>query len=69
MQGIVTLSLVPLRVEDNECSEMYSQLLFGERVEILETRERWLKIRNLADNAVGWIDRKMIEIWIPLKMN
>jgi len=62
MQGIVTLSLVPLRVEDNECSEMYSQLLFGERVEILETRECWLKIRNLADNAVGWIDRKMIEI-------
>lgn len=62
MQGIIILSLVPLRVADDECSEMYSQLLFGERVEILETRERWLKVKNLSDNVCGWVDRKMIEI-------
>jgi len=39
---------------------MCSQLLFGERVEILETQERWFRIRNYADDYTGWVDRKMI---------
>jgi len=62
MTGIVTLPLVPLRDSDSERSEMTSQLLFGELVEILETRERWLLLRNLADDYVGWADRKMIQV-------
>ena len=62
MNGIVNLSLVPLRAEDNECSEMISQLLFGETVEIMEWKERWLHIRNLSDNCCGWADRKMITL-------
>ena len=62
MKGIVNLPLVPLRESDSERSEMTSQLLFGEVVEILETRERWLLLRNLSDNYVGWADRKMIRI-------
>lgn len=62
MKGIVNLPLVPLRESDSERSEMTSQLLFGEVVEILETRERWLMLRNLSDNYVGWADRKMIRI-------
>lgn len=61
MNGIITLPLVALRESDNERSELFSQLLFGERVEIIETRERWLFIRNFSDNYRGWIDRKMIE--------
>jgi len=62
MTGIVTLPLVPLRISDSELSEMTSQLLFGECIEILEIRENWLSIRNLSDNYSGWIDRKMIKI-------
>jgi cell wall-associated NlpC family hydrolase len=61
MTGIVTLPLVALRATDSELSEMTSQLLFGERVEILETREKWLMVRNLSDNFCGWADRKMIK--------
>jgi cell wall-associated NlpC family hydrolase len=53
---------VPLRSNDSELSEMTSQLLFGERVEIIETRERWLLVRNLSDNYVGWVDAKMITL-------
>jgi len=62
MKGIINLPLVPLRNNDSERSEMTSQLLFGERVEILETRESWLFIRNIADNYTGWVNRKMIQI-------
>jgi len=62
MTGIITIPLVPLRESDNERSEMTSQLLFGECVEILETRERWLLVCNLSDNYSGWVDRKMIQI-------
>ncbi len=62
MTGIVPVGLVPLRVSDSEQSEMCSQLLFGERVEVLEVREKWLYLRNLSDDYRGWADRKMIYI-------
>lgn len=62
MKGIINLPLVALRESDNERSELYSQLLFGELVEIIETRERWLFVHNLSDHYRGWIDRKMVEI-------
>ena len=62
MNGIITIPLVPLRESDNERSELLSQLLFGERVEIIEIRERWLLVRNFNDNYRGWVDRKMIQI-------
>ena len=61
MTGIITLPLVPLRESNSERSEMTSQLLFGELVEIIEERESWFYVCNLADNYTGWIDRKMIK--------
>jgi len=57
---IVKLPLVALREAANESCEMVSQLLFGEIVEILETSEKWLKIRNFTDNYIGFADRKML---------
>lgn len=36
--------------------------MFGERVEALETGERWLHVRNITDNCLGWIDSKMVQI-------
>jgi cell wall-associated NlpC family hydrolase len=65
MNGIVTLSLVPLRATASEAGEMTSQLLFGERVEILEVQKSWLMVRNLSDLYIGWADRKMIRILTP----
>jgi cell wall-associated NlpC family hydrolase len=61
MTGIVILPLVPLRKTDSERSEMTSQLLFGEMVEICEERQRWLQVRNFSDHYAGWVDRKMIK--------
>lgn len=60
--GINMLPLVPMRAADSELSEMTSQLLFGERVDVLEVRERWLHVRNMSDNYTGWCDRKMIHM-------
>ncbi|NDV47822.1 hydrolase Nlp/P60 [Paludibacter sp. 221] len=62
MTGIVLLSLIPVRFSYQEQSEMSSQLLFGERVEILETEKNWHYIRNLADEYKGWVDKKMIQV-------
>jgi hypothetical protein len=61
MTGIITLPLVPLRESNNERSEMTSQLLFGELVEIIEELDSWCFVCNLADNYSGWIDCKMIK--------
>ena len=62
MKAIINLPLVPLRESDNERSELYTQLLFGECVDVIETRERWLFVRNINDNYRGWLDRKMVQI-------
>lgn len=55
--GICNLSVVPLRAEPTELSEMVSQVLFGEAFEILEWQERWVKIITSIDNYTGWIGR------------
>lgn len=50
MFTIITLPLIPLRAEADERSEMISQLLFGQQVEILETTDSWYSVKNLTDN-------------------
>lgn len=62
MTGIVNLSIVPLRLAPAEQSEMVTQLLFGELVEIIETTDRWLYVRNQWDDYCAWVDRKMIKL-------
>lgn len=66
MLGIIKLPIVPLRNSPNECSEMVSQLLFGEKVEILNTDKSWVQIRNLNDDYIGWADKKMIPLLSPI---
>ena len=41
--GISILSIVPVRSEPNDRSEMTTQLIFGEHYKILETIKRWSK--------------------------
>ena len=47
--GIADLSIVPMRSEKSERSEMVSQILFGEVFEILEVDEKWVYVRMLHD--------------------
>ncbi len=60
MYGICNLSMIPVRSEPSDRSEMVSQLLFGEAVEVIDTRDQWLRVRLLFDDYTGWIDRKQI---------
>lgn len=56
--GICNLSIVPLRLEESDKSEMISQLLFGEHFEIIEKQKNWSKIRLAFDHFEGFIDNK-----------
>ena len=56
--GICNLSIVPLRNEPTDTSELVSQILYGEIFKLLEQRKNWSKIRLAFDNYEGWIDNK-----------
>lgn len=56
--GICNLSIIPLRAEPDDKSEMVSQLLFGEHFIITETKKNWNKIQLAFDGYEGWIDAK-----------
>ncbi len=60
--GITTLSIVPIRLEPAEQSEMISQVLFGEHFEILSSDRTWLKIKLQHDGYIGWIDSALCEV-------
>lgn len=61
--AIACSAAIPLRPEPSEKSEMLTQIMFGESVEIFDTTGNWVKIRNNYDGYEGWIDKKtLIEI-------
>ncbi|WP_298894295.1 C40 family peptidase [uncultured Psychroserpens sp.] len=56
--GICNLSIVPLRIEPSDPSELVSQVLYGEIFKVLEQRKSWSRIRLAYDKYEGWIDNK-----------
>lgn len=58
--GVASISVIPMRGEPSEKSEMVSQLLLGECLTILEEKENWSYIENAYDGYKGWIDSKTI---------
>lgn len=56
--GIAHLSIVPLRLEAADTSEMVSQVLYGDTFKVLEQRKKWSRIRLAFDKYEGWIDNK-----------
>ena len=56
--GICNLSIIPLRSEPSDKSELVSQILYGEIFKIIELRKSWCRIRLDFDKYEGWIDRK-----------
>ena len=68
--GICNLSVIPLRIEPNDKSEMVSQVLFGEHFKVLEKSKQWHKIRLAYDKYEGWIDGKQyLEITLEKYQN
>jgi hypothetical protein len=64
--GISLLSIIPMRKEPREQSEMISQLLFGESYQVLDETDNWISILTQFDHYTGWINRKLfVEISEP----
>lgn len=60
--GICHLSIVSLRFEPSDKSELVSQVLYGEVFKVLEHRKKWSKIRLAFDTYEGWIDNKQFQL-------
>tara|TARA_B110000263_G_scaffold8543_1_gene7316 strand:- start:5343 stop:6107 length:765 start_codon:yes stop_codon:yes gene_type:complete len=58
--GISILSVVPIREQASDQSEMTTQLIFGEHYKILESKKKWSKIQIAHDKYVGWISNNQI---------
>ena len=58
--GISILSVVPIRAQASNQSEMTTQLIFGEHYKILESQKKWSKIQIAHDKYVGWISNNQI---------
>ena len=56
--GICNLSIIPLRAEATDTSELVSQILYGEIFKVLEIRTKWSRIRLAFDSYEGWVDNK-----------
>jgi len=58
--AICQVSVAPLRSEARDSSEMVSQVLFGEKLIILEQLDKWTKVQLSYDAYEGWVDPKQI---------
>ncbi|TVZ51457.1 C40 family peptidase [Dokdonia sp. Hel_I_53] len=61
--GICQLSIVPMRAEPSDRSELVNQVLYGEHFKVVELRKNWSRVKLSHDKYEGWIDNKQyIEI-------
>jgi hypothetical protein len=58
--GISNLSIIPVRKDPSEKSEMVTQILFGEHFEMREQMVGWTNVKLDYDGYEGWVDAKMI---------
>jgi hypothetical protein len=54
------VAISPLRKEAADASEMVSQLLFGEPIEVIKIVDNWIQILTYSDNYEGWVDEKHV---------
>lgn len=54
------LTVIPVRAEHDDASEIVTQLLFGEFAMILEVHNQWRKIQIVHDDYIGWVDNKQL---------
>jgi hypothetical protein len=56
------VAVAPLRNEASDRSEIVSQLLFGDRVKLLEKSEKWCRVITEHDHYEGWMDYKQLKL-------
>ena len=65
MYAACQVSLAPLRAHPSDKSEMVSQLLFGETVEIIASKDIWRQVVCTWDGFSGWVDGKQLKRLTP----
>lgn len=58
---VCRVAIAPLREHPSDRSEIVSQLLFGDRVTMLEKTEKWSRVVTHHDQYEGWMDHKQLE--------
>jgi hypothetical protein len=58
MKIAISAAVAPLRREASDRSEMITQALMGEQIEVIERQEKWSLVRLLTDGYEGWLDNK-----------
>ncbi|WP_124397443.1 C40 family peptidase [Thermaurantimonas aggregans] len=62
-KAISLLSVIPMRKEPSHRSEMVNQILFGELMYVLETKdEEWVKVRLTHDDYQGWVLTEQVSL-------
>jgi len=59
--GISEFSIVPVRKDPSHCTEMSTQILFGERFRIIDKIKGWAYIELLFDGSHGWVENSSIK--------
>jgi len=60
--AVVAVPAAPIRRKARHQREMVSQLLFGERVQVLKAKDNlWVKVRSLHDNYEGWMTHTLLK--------
>lgn len=59
--AICTVSAAVVRREPNHRSEIVNQLLFGDKMEVLEEKEEWFRIKSTYDDYEGWLTYHLIK--------
>ncbi len=60
--AICLQSVVPVRKQASDKSEMVNQLIFGDLLTILAVKSSWLLTSTLHDGYEGWVDIKQLAI-------
>ena len=71
--AVCTVAAAAVRKEPSHKTEMTNQLLFGETMKVLETKDEWFLVRSMYDNYEGWLTHHLIDeigkdiAWEPLQ--
>jgi len=52
--------LIPLRAQPQEVAELVTQILYGERVDVLTEVGDWSQVQLIDDGYIGWCTTKML---------
>lgn len=62
MYGICTLPLCPVRADASDKAELVDELLFGDRITVLDRQEKWSRVHCSEYDYEGWVDNKQYTV-------